>query len=82
MKNVIICFLHLGVTENKCIVAAHMLNNYVLSSVADELMFRSIPADTPNAYESILGTGFEWLPFGEQFNCGLEVLFAGFNALK
>jgi TetR/AcrR family tetracycline transcriptional repressor len=82
MKNIMISLLHLGVKENKCMVATHMVNNYVLSSVADEIMFRSIPAASPNAYEAILGTNFEWLSFDEQFNCGLEVLFTGFKALK
>ena len=82
MKNVMICLLHLGVKENKCLVAAHMFNNYILSSVADEVMFRSMPPDTPNAYEAILGTQFEWLSFDEQFSCGLEVLFTGLKALR
>ncbi|MDR1466356.1 MAG: TetR family transcriptional regulator [Treponema sp.] len=80
MKNIMVCLLHLGVKENKCMVAAHMFNNYVLSSVADEIMFRSVPAD--NVYEAILGTSFEWLTFDEQFSCGLEVLFAGVKVLK
>lgn len=82
MKNVIICLLHLGVKENKCFIAAHMFNNYILSSVADETTFRSIPVDSHNVYEAILGTNFEWLSFDEQFNCGLEVLFTGIKALK
>lgn len=82
MKNVMICLLHLGVKENKCLVAVHMFNNYILSSVADETMFRSIPAGTPNAYEAILGNNFEWLSFDEQFDCGLEVLLTGITALK
>jgi AcrR family transcriptional regulator len=82
MKNVMICLLHLEVKENKCLVAVHMFYNYILSSVADETMFRSIPVDSPNAYEAILGTDFEWLSFDEQFNCGLEVLFTGITALK
>jgi AcrR family transcriptional regulator len=82
MKNIMICLLHLGVSENKCLVAAHMFNNYVLSSVADEVMFRSSPPDAPNVYETILGTNFEWLSFDEQFNCGLEVLFAGIKGLR
>lgn len=82
MKNMVICLLHLGVKENKCLIATYMFNNYILSSVADELMFRSIPPDTPNAYEAILGTNFEWLSFDEQFSCGLEVLFTGLKALK
>jgi AcrR family transcriptional regulator len=81
MKNIMICLLQVGVKENKCVVAAHMFNNYVLSSVADEVMFRSVPAGTPNVYEVILGTNFEWLSFDEQFTCGLEVLFTGIKAL-
>jgi hypothetical protein len=63
-------------------VATHMFNNYILSSVTDEVMFRSFPSDAPNIYEAILGTNFEWLSFDEQFNYGLDVLFAGFKALK
>jgi AcrR family transcriptional regulator len=82
MKNVMICLLHLGVKENKCMVATHMLNNYILSSVSDEIFFRSFPPDVSNPYEAILGSNFEWLSFDEQFNCGLEVLFIGFRALK
>ncbi|GHT52650.1 hypothetical protein FACS1894106_1810 [Spirochaetia bacterium] len=82
LKNVMICLLHLGVAENKCMVATHMLNNYILTSVADEVYFRSFPADAPNAYEAILGSNFKWLSFDEQFNYGLEVLFTGFKALK
>jgi AcrR family transcriptional regulator len=82
MKNVIICFLHLGVKENKCLVALHMFNNYILSSVANEVMFQYIPKKSPNPYEAILGTNFEWLTFDEQFNSGLDVLFTGIKALK
>jgi hypothetical protein len=82
MKNVMICLLHLGVKENKCMVATHMFNNYILSAVADEILFRSFPLDVPNVYKTILGSNFEWLSFDEQFNCGLEILFAGFKALK
>jgi hypothetical protein len=68
--------------ENKCMVALHMLNNYILSSVSDEMVFRSFPSDVPIPYTEILGSNFEWLSFDEQFNCGLEVLFAGFKALQ
>jgi AcrR family transcriptional regulator len=82
MKNVMICLLHMGVKENKCMVASHMLNNYILSSVSDEVFFRSFPPDAPSPYETILGNNFAWLSFDEQFNCGLEVLFTGFQALK
>jgi AcrR family transcriptional regulator len=82
MKNVMICLLHLGVKEDKCMVATHMLNNYILSSVSDEIFFRSFPSDAPNPYEEILGSNFEWLSLDEQFNYGLEVLFTGFKALK
>jgi TetR/AcrR family tetracycline transcriptional repressor len=82
LKNIMICLLQLGVKESKCLVAAHMFNNYVLSSAADELLFSSVPPEAPRAYEIILGTNFEWLSFDEQFACGLEVLFAGLAALR
>ena len=82
MKNVIICLLHLGVKENKSLVAFHMFNNHILSSVANEVMFRYIPKDAPNVYKTVLGTRFEYLTFDEQFNCGLEVLFTGIKVLS
>jgi AcrR family transcriptional regulator len=81
MRNIMVCLLHLKVKESKCMVATHMLNNYILSSVTDECLFRALPTDTPNTYETILGTNFEWLSFDEQFTCGLEVLLAGFKVL-
>jgi hypothetical protein len=54
-----ICLLHLGVKENECIVTTRMLNNYILSSVSDEIFFRSSSPDAPNPYETILGSNFE-----------------------
>jgi hypothetical protein len=45
-------------------------------------MFQYIPKNTPNPYETILGTNFQWLTFDEQFICGLEVLFTGIQSLK
>ncbi|MDR0638490.1 MAG: TetR/AcrR family transcriptional regulator C-terminal domain-containing protein [Spirochaetaceae bacterium] len=47
MKNVMICLLHLGVKENKCMVATHMLNNYIFSSVSDEIFFVLSPGMPP-----------------------------------
>jgi hypothetical protein len=48
-------------------VATHMFNNYILSFITDEVIFRSFPSDAPNAYGTILGTSFEMLSFDEQF---------------
>ncbi|MDR0598228.1 MAG: TetR family transcriptional regulator [Treponema sp.] len=82
IKNVMISLMHIGVKEKHCLVAAGMFNNYVLSFVADELIFKASPAGQPAFIDAILGTGYEKMSFDEQFDCGLNVLFAGFKILE
>jgi hypothetical protein len=36
----------------------------------------------PAFINTILGTGCEQMSFDEQFDCGLNVLFAGFKTLE
>ena len=81
IKNVMISLLHIGVKEKHCLVAAGMFNNYVLSFVADELVFKAAPDGQPAFIHTILGTDYEKISFDEQFDCGLNVLFAGFKIL-
>jgi AcrR family transcriptional regulator len=82
IKNTLISLLHIGVKEKHCLVAASMFNNYVLSFVADEVIFKANPAGQPAFIDTILGTGYEKMSFDEQFECGLNVLFAGFKTLE
>jgi AcrR family transcriptional regulator len=82
IKNIMISLLHTGIKEKNCLVASHMLNNYVLSFVADEVIFKSSPAGQPAFIDMILGTSCEKMSFDEQFECGLNVLFAGFKTLE
>jgi TetR/AcrR family tetracycline transcriptional repressor len=82
IKNVMISLLHIGVKEKHCLVAAGMYNNYVLSFVADEVIFKSNPGGQPAFIDTILGAGCEKMSFDEQFECGLNVLFAGFKILE
>jgi AcrR family transcriptional regulator len=81
IKNTLISLLHLGIKEKNCIVAANMFNNYILSFVADEVIWHDASEDT-RSFDSVLGTGYEKMSADEQFICGLDVLFAGFKILK
>jgi TetR/AcrR family tetracycline transcriptional repressor len=82
IKNALISLLHIGVKEKHCLVAAGMYNNYVLSFVADEVVFKANPDGQPAFIATILGTGYERMSFDKQFEYGLNVLFAGFKALE
>jgi AcrR family transcriptional regulator len=82
IKNSLISLLHIGVKEKHCLVAAGMYNNYVLSFAADEIIFKSNPAGQPAFIDTILGTDYEKTSFDEQFERGLNVLFAGFKTLE
>jgi TetR/AcrR family tetracycline transcriptional repressor len=82
IKNTMISLLHIGVKEKYCLVAAGLFNNYVLSFAADELVFKANPAGMPAFINTILGTDYEKMSFDEQFECGLNVLFAGFKTLE
>jgi AcrR family transcriptional regulator len=82
IKNALVSLLHIGIKEKHCLVAAGMYNNYVLSFVADEVIFKANPGGQPAFIDTILGTGYEKMSFDEQFECGLNVLFAGFKTLE
>jgi TetR/AcrR family tetracycline transcriptional repressor len=82
IKNAMISLLHIGVKEKYCLVAAGMFNNYVLSFVADEVVFKANPAGMPAFINTILGTSYEKMSFDEQFDCGLNALFAGFKTFE
>jgi len=74
--------LEMGVTPENLMTVSNMLNNYVLSFVADEVRFRGTPPETLKSFSEMLAPGDEVMfmsqrNFDEQFIYGLEVLFAG-----
>lgn len=66
----------LGVRPENLITTANLLNNYVLSFVADELRWqRALPGDT----KELFGYPFD-LDFDRQFRYGVDVLLSGITA--
>lgn len=79
--------LKMGVKEQTLTTIANLLNNYVLSFVADECRFKNTPPDKLHEIDKMLCPQdklFLSIPsdFDEQFIYGLQVLFAGLEALK
>lgn len=77
----------IGIQGKNLMTIANLLNNYVLSFVADEIRFKNTPpgacADLPN----MLGFFDQRITlntsdFDEQFFYGLRVLFAGLEAVE
>jgi AcrR family transcriptional regulator len=71
-----------GVTRKNLMTASNMMNNYVLSFVADEVRFRNRPPGAMRQFAEGLGSGERPLfiseqSFDEQFDYGLRVLFTG-----
>jgi AcrR family transcriptional regulator len=74
--------LEMGVTPKNLMTVSNMLNNYVLSFVADEVRFLNTPPETLKSFSEMLAPSDEVMfmsqrNFDEQFLYGLEVLFAG-----
>ncbi|MHB9291546.1 putative TetR/AcrR family transcriptional regulator, tetracycline repressor protein [Hollandina sp. SP2] len=82
IKNLLICFLHLGIKEENCLLAGNIYNNYILSFVADEIILQTEHMAVPNPFIGILGSAYKPLDRDTQFMRGLEVLFAGFKILE
>lgn len=67
-----------GVSNKNCLTAANLINNYVLSFVADELRAKDISPEEAVQFGSIFGGEYEiCLDFQEQFLYGLRVILAG-----
>jgi TetR/AcrR family transcriptional regulator, tetracycline repressor protein len=67
-----------GVSDKNCLVAANLVNNYVLSFVADEIRAKQITPEQAKVFGSYFGDQYKMnLDFDEQFLYGLRVLFAG-----
>jgi AcrR family transcriptional regulator len=79
--------LEMGIKQQNLMTASNLVNNYVLSFVADEYRFKNVPPEKMQELEKLLNiremqmlrsTG----DFDEQFLYGLRVVFAGLEAVK
>lgn len=67
-----------GVADRNCLTAGNLINNYVLSFVADEIRNKQISREEAKQLEQLWGKEYVLnLDFDEQFLYGLRVLFAG-----
>jgi AcrR family transcriptional regulator len=87
IKAVINGLLRMGIQEKNCLTASNMINNYVLSFVADEVRIKSRTSEEIAAFVSLFGlidnmNMFVQKDFDEQFLYGLQVLFAGLDAVE
>lgn len=77
--------LEIGIQEKNLLTASNLMNNYVLSFVADEVRFKNTP---PDAYAGMpdlpvfLNRPLTNADYDEQFIYGLNVLFAGLEAIE
>jgi AcrR family transcriptional regulator len=78
--------LKVGFKEENLMTVSNLLNNYVLSFVADECRFKNTPLDKIQELEKMFNPQDSLLlratnDFDEQFSFGLRVLFAGLEAV-
>lgn len=77
--------VRMGVKKENLMTVSNLLNNYVLSFVADECRFKNTPPDKLQRLEKMFDFQDNLLPrasnnFDGQFLLGLRVLFAGLGA--
>jgi AcrR family transcriptional regulator len=79
--------LEFGVKEKNLMTASNLVNNYVLSFVADEYRFKNTPPEKMQELEKLMTAREMQLlrsssDYDEQFLYGLNVLFAGLDAVE
>jgi len=77
----------MGVRAENMMTISNMLNNYVLSFVADECRFKNTPPEMIAEFSNLLDPTdrtlyFSERDFDEQFDYGLCVFFAGLEAVE
>jgi AcrR family transcriptional regulator len=86
IKAIMECLLALGLPGRHCLTASNLLNNYVLSYVADEARIRSRKPEEVASFAAMLGLGDNIVmvgqDFDEQFLYGLHVIFEGLDTLN
>lgn len=76
----------MGIADQNLLTISNLLNNYVLSFVADELRFKQTPTEVFDDFSGMLGDlGRRVLintNYDDQFLYGLRVIFAGLETLE
>lgn len=76
----------MGISDKNLITIANLLNNYVLSFVADEVRFKNTPPEAFVDFAEMLGPFdrrmFANINYDEQFLYGLRILFSGLEAIE
>lgn len=79
--------LRLGIKWEDLMTASNMMNNYVLSFVADEVRFKNAPPEAMREFSKMLDLDQRPLfiserGFDEQFHYGLRILFTGMKMVE
>lgn len=78
IKFVLAALTKYGVSDKNCLTAGNLVNNYILSFVADEIRTMHISPEEAKQFGLLWGGQYEMnLDFEQQFLYGLKVLFAG-----
>lgn len=78
IKFVLAALTRYGVSDKNCVTAGNLVNNYILSFVADEIRTMHISPEEAKQFGLLWGEQYEInLDFEQQFLYGLRVLFAG-----
>lgn len=78
IKFILAALTKYGVSNKNCLSAANMINNYVLSFVADEIRAKHISQEEAKQFGLLFGEQYEMnLDFEQQFLYGLRVILAG-----
>jgi len=81
IKFVLAALNQYGVSDENCVVAGNLINNYILSFVADEIRAKHVSPEEAMQYKLLFGEQYKMdLNFDQQFLYGLRVLFAGLSA--
>lgn len=76
----------MGIPDKNLMTIANLLNNYVLSFVADEVRFKNTPPEIFVNFSEMLGSFdrriFANMDYDEQFLYGLRVIFAGLETAE
>lgn len=78
IKFVLAALSKYGVPNKYCITAGNLVNNYILSFVADEIRAKQHSSEGAKQVVALWGEQYEMdLDYDQQFFYGLRVLFAG-----
>lgn len=84
IKSTLDALSSMGVPDKHLVTTGNLLNNYVLSFVADEIRFKNTPQELFDDFPEMLGPLdrrlFVNMDYDEQFLYGLRVLFAGLES--